>query len=103
MDSHSSHDTDSLLDGLVRSAVAAGAPAPVAEEARRITAARFPRIAGRATAHPARAEAYFWGIVRRRALTGGAPVIARLIVASSLASELRAAGHAPEAIARALT
>ena len=97
-----SHTSEGALEALVRSAVSAGTPVPVAEEARRVTAARFP--GGRGTvADRSRAESYFWGVVRRRALTGQAPAIARLIVAASLAAELREAGHPAEAVARVLT
>jgi hypothetical protein len=94
--------TDSVLDALVRSALAAGAPAAVADEARSITALRFASLRERQRVERSRVEAYFWGVVRKRALTGQAPAIARLIVAASLASELREAGHPAEAIARAL-
>jgi hypothetical protein len=93
--------TEHPLDSLVRSAMSAGAPARVAEEARRITEARFG--SGQARARRERLESYFWGVVRRRALSGGAPAIARLLVAASLASELAEAGHTSDAIARAIS
>jgi hypothetical protein len=93
---------DGALEVLVRSAVAAGAPAPVAEEARSVTASRFSTLWERQRVDRARIEAYFWGVVRTRALRGQAPAIARLMVAASLASELREAGHPPEVVARAL-
>jgi hypothetical protein len=94
--------TDGTLDALVSSAVAAGTPVSVAEEARSITAARFAPMRERHQSDSSRVESYFWGVVRKRALTGQAPAIARLLVAASLASELREAGHAPGAVARVL-
>ena len=97
------HSTARQLDALVASALAAGTPDLVAEDARSVTARRFCAAVARTRVDAARMEAYFWGVVRRRALSGQAPSIARLIVAASLASELREAGHAPDAIARALT
>jgi hypothetical protein len=48
-------------------------------------------------------EAYFWGVVRRRALQGAAPAVSRRLVIASLEFELREAGHTPEAISRELT
>lgn len=93
--------TEHALDSLVRSAMSAGAPARVAEEARRVTEARFGP--GPAKARRERLESYFWGVVRRRALRGGAPAIARLLVAASLASELAEAGHTPDVIAHAVS
>ncbi len=94
-------ESETVIEGLVRAAVRGGAPAAVAEKARAATAARFPRGARR-TVERGRVEAYFWGVVRRRALAGEAPAIARLIVAASLAAELREAGHCSEAIAQAV-
>lgn len=96
------HSAERQLDALVASALAAGTPDVVAQDARSVTARRFAAAVERTRVDAARMEAYFWGVVRRRALSGQAPSIARLIVAASLASELREAGHAPEAIARAL-
>jgi len=84
--------------GLVADARAAGTPAAVAAEAARITANRFGAERG---ARPgARASAYYWGVVRRRALAGAAPRITRSLVIASLALELSDAGHSPEAIRR---
>jgi hypothetical protein len=91
MNTQVSRSGSGAFDALVRTAVAAGTPAEVADEARRATAARFPR--GMQGARAERAEAYFWGVVRRRALSGHAPAIARLIVEASLAIEMQAAGH----------
>lgn len=99
------HDSAIAVDrpaqaSLIARAIAAGAPESVAAEALRVTRNRFP---GRAAGSPAsgrRAEAYFWGVVRRRALQGAAPVMSRRIVIASLERELRDAGHAPEAIRR---
>jgi hypothetical protein len=102
MNTQEARSREPFLDALVRSALALGTPAQVAEEARRVTAQRFRCAESQAKAELRRAEAYFWGVVRRRALRGRAPAIARLIVAASLASELAEAGHAPEAIGRAL-
>jgi hypothetical protein len=102
MNTQMSRNPEGVLDRLVRSAVCAGTPEQVADEARRVTAARR-GARGTTSAERARTEAYFWGVIRRRALTGAAPAIVRIMVAASLASELREAGHAPEAIARALT
>ena len=95
-------ESETVIEGLVRAALRGGAPAIVAEKARAATTARFPRGALR-TVERSRIEAYFWGVVRRRALAGEAPAIARIIVASSLAAELREAGHCAEEIALALT
>lgn len=86
------------LEDLVAAAVSAGATIPLAEDARRITAARF-RLRGSAPVSD-RAGAYFWGVVRRRALRGAAPVLARSLVAASLAEDLAAAGHPDDAIRR---
>lgn len=87
------------LDDLVVTAVNAGAPASLAEEAHRVTAQRF-RISGRAAAVSERARSYFWGVVRRSALRGGAPTLTESMLALSLADELAAAGHAPEVVLR---
>jgi hypothetical protein len=48
-------------------------------------------------------EAYFWGVVRRRALQGAAPAVTRRLVIDSLERELREAGHTPDAIRSELT
>lgn len=85
------------LDQLVLSARQAGAPSALAEDARRVTAARF-RIAGSAAGVSERARAYFWGIIRRRALRGTAPAFTDSMLALSLATELVAAGHAPDVV-----
>jgi len=100
MNGHAQNALDSSLQRLVANAKSAGAPDRVAEEARQLTAARF--LAEGAPRHiaPPRLESYFWGVVRRRALSGGAPAIARLIVAASLAAELSEAGHSSESVAR---
>ena len=87
------------FDRLVATAARAGAPASVAEEARRVTAARF-AAATRDGSSTGRAEAYFWGVVRRRALRGDAPAIARSLLVTSLAADLADAGHTPDAVAR---
>jgi hypothetical protein len=102
MEAQTSRKAEGVLDSLVTSAVTVGAPLRVAEEARRATAARFGSSPDRVRADRVRVESYFWGVVRRHALSGKAPAIARLIVAASLASELGQAGHAPEVVARAL-
>jgi hypothetical protein len=98
MESDRSRHHERLFDDLVASAVCAGAPAPVAEVARRATAARFSGTApARSTA---RVHAYFWGVVRRRALAGEAPCLAQSLLIASLAAELTEAGHAPDVIRR---
>jgi hypothetical protein len=103
MNGHAQATVDTALQRLVARATSAGAPPRVAEEARQVTAARFlAESAPRQVALP-RVESYFWGVVRRRALAGGAPAIARLIVAASLAAELGEAGHSPESVARLAT
>jgi hypothetical protein len=102
MNKKMSRRSDVVMEGLVTSALRAGTPMPVVERARTATAARFPG-GPRGAAERSRAESYFWGVVRRRALAGEAPAIARLIVAASLADELREGGHAPEAVALAIT
>lgn len=87
---------------LVSRAVAAGTPEMIAMEAMRATRAR---ITGGGTADGpmgARAEAYFWGVIRRRAFQGAAPAVSRLLVMASLERELRVAGHDSEAIRREL-
>lgn len=92
-----------LPTSLMARAVAAGAPASVAIEAMRVTSTRF---AGRGAGDgrmSARAEAYFWGVIRRSALRGAAPAVSRLLVIASLERELRDAGHTPEAVRRELT
>lgn len=86
------------LSTLLSRALRSGVPAATAGEARAITAARF-GIRGDAPVSR-RAEAYFWGIVRRRALKGGAPAFADSLLALSLATELTAAGHCPEQVRR---
>lgn len=101
MDTKVSRGADGILDTLVTSAVRAGTPMIVADEARRATLAIL-RSSRPTASERERAEAYFWGVVRRRALAGRAPAIARLIVAASLASELTEAGHSAEAVARAI-
>lgn len=85
---------------MVARAAGAGTPESLAVEAMRITRSRFPGSGGVDDPVSARAEAYFWGIIRRRALQGQAPEISRLLVISSLECELRDAGHSPEAIQR---
>jgi hypothetical protein len=90
-------DTPGFAD-LVAAAVAAGTPAAVAADAARIAAQRF--CTGQGGRPGARASAYYWGIVRRRALAGAAPRITRSLVITSLALELSDAGHSPEAIRR---
>ena len=87
-----------LPASLVSRAIAAGAPEPVAAEAMRTTRARFPRRGEGEGPMSARAEAYFWGVIRRRALQGAAPAVTRLLVIASLERELREAGHTPDAI-----
>jgi hypothetical protein len=84
------------LDALVASAVCAGAPIAVAEEACRATTRRF----GGSTGAANRVEAYYWGVVRRRALRGAAPRLARSLLAASLAAELTEAGHSPSSVRR---
>ena len=101
MKRHAESALDTALGRLVAHATSAGAPERVADEARRATAARF-TVEGRSQrlVEP-RMESYFWGVVRRSALAGKAPAIARLMVASSLAAELREAGHPADGVARA--
>jgi hypothetical protein len=81
-----------LLEALTGDATRKGAPAPVAEEARRAAAARF-----RGPARPTRSrvEAYYWGVIRRRALSGGAPAMRQRLLLTSFVEELTAAGHTP--------
>lgn len=73
-------------------AVARGVPAAVASDARRAVERRF---GGGAYAR-ARLEAYFWGVVRSRALRGEASRVRQWLVAGSFVDEMRAAGHSPE-------
>jgi hypothetical protein len=101
MSAYERRPIDHMLEALVASARSAGTPEDVAQEARRATAVRFvPERGSRRTAPP-RVESYFWGVVRRRALKGGAPAVARLLVAVSLAAELEEAGHPSETFASA--
>lgn len=95
---HTAMSERPLPASLVTRAVAAGAPQPVAVEAMRITRARFPRRGAVEGRMSARAEAYFWGVIRHRALQGAAPAVTRLLVIASLERELREAGHTPDAI-----
>jgi hypothetical protein len=103
MDTRISPTVEGVLDTLVRAAVTVGAPPPVAEEARRATQALFKERSVRAGADRVRAESYFWGVVRRRALRGEAPAIARMIVAASIAADRSEAGLPPDAVVRWLT
>jgi len=87
-----------VLDRLAGQALAAGAPHAVVAQAVNATAARFPRRSEGGRIPGARLEAYFWGVIRRRALQGAAPAVSRRLVLDSLERELREAGHTPEAI-----
>ena len=80
-----------LLGLVAARAGGAGVPDRVVEEALRATEAKFRRGAGRRAQW--RVETYFWGVVRRRALDGGAPRLGDTMVLASLAEELRGAGH----------
>jgi hypothetical protein len=82
--------TGSLRDSIVRRAVEAGSPEQVAAAAAGVTAAKF------GDAWDARAEAYFWGCVRRRALRGEAPRLSQRLVLAGLAQDLAAAGRGPD-------
>lgn len=77
---------------LSATAARANVPPRVVEEAARATEARF-RDASRRPAW--RVEAYFWGVVRKRGLAGGAPRIGEALVLVSLADELRSSGRSP--------
>lgn len=79
--------------GLVGRALSDGVPARVVEEARRAAAAKFGAASSRGVSH--RAEAYFWGVVRHRALRGAAPSVRDRLLVASLVEELREAGHGP--------
>jgi hypothetical protein len=84
-----------LLDALAEDATGRGVPAPVADEARRVAAGRF--RAARRPSRP-RVEAYFWGVIRRRALRGGASAMRQWLLMTSFVEELTAAGHAPSRV-----
>ena len=84
-----------LMRTLAADATASGVPGPVADEARQAVARRF-RDAQRLSAP--RAEAYFWGVIRRRALSGGVPVMRQQLLLTSFVEELTAAGHAPSRV-----
>jgi hypothetical protein len=101
MNGHAQNTFDTALSRLVAAATSAGAPERVAQEARRVTATRFLAEGASRQVAPARMESYVWGIVRRRALAGGAPAIARLIVAASLAAEFGEAADSTGSMARA--
>jgi hypothetical protein len=84
-----------LLDSLTLDAAAGGVPVSVADEARRAAEQRF-HAAGRPS--PARVTAYFWGVIRRRALRGGAPIMRERLLVTSFVEELTVAGHAPSRV-----
>ena len=92
------HGTDTrsrigvIVETLSEGARTRQVPAGVVEEARRACLGRF---SGSASVSASRVEAYFWGVVRRRALQGAAPALGRWMLVSSAAGELAAAGHAP--------
>jgi len=92
-----------LLRALSERALAAGTPRAVAAEAVRATSSRFPRRGEGGRVSRDRVEAYFWGVVRRRALQGAAPAVSRRLVIESLERELQEAGHTPEAIHSEMT
>lgn len=86
--------TGATLRAIEERAVASGVSVAVARQAREVTARRFVSdAAGRA-----RLEAYFWGVVRRRALRGGAPAVRERLCLVSLVDELAAAGHTRDRI-----
>ena len=85
-------EATSVRDGIVRRAVEAGSPEQVAAAAAGVTAAKF------GDSWDARAEAYFWGCVRRRALRGEAPRLSQRLVLAGLAQDLAAAGRGPDGV-----
>lgn len=80
------------LAGLVDRALSDGVPTRVVQEARRAAEAKFGAVGSGVSR---RAEAYFWGVVRRRALRGAAPSVRDRLLVASLVEELREAGHGP--------
>jgi hypothetical protein len=96
MKKQSARITGRSLERLVAVAVGAGAPSEVAEEARAVTLRRF----GHEATSRERAEAYFWGVVRRRALGGSAPRLVASLLAASMADDLIEAGHRPDVVSQ---
>jgi hypothetical protein len=94
MERERSSGLHAVLDRAVAVATGAGTPPEVASEARRATQARFSGSGQRGLAR--RAEAYFWGVLRRSALRGRAPGLSQSLVAASLAAELVEAGYGAE-------
>lgn len=81
---------DGMLEDLALRAAESGVPEGVVVEAREAVRAKF--SAGVGARESQRLEAYFWGVVRRRALRGAAPRLGDTLVLASLAEELRGAG-----------
>lgn len=90
---------EKTLDGLTATARSLGTPGDVIAEARAATALRF---GGSGRADASRVGSYFWGVVRKRALRGGAPAVGALLVMDSMWSDMAEAGHRPESILREL-
>ena len=95
------------VDGLARVAVAhRGVPQSTARHAAEVTArwARREALTER-DADRRRVDAYFWGVVRRRALAGepGHASYRSRCVADTLAADMLAAGHDPERVVAELS
>lgn len=94
-DDERSGGTSRILELLVEGATGSGVPAPVADEARRAAAKTFRAVSGPSRT---RVEAYFWGVITRRALRGCAPSVRQRLLVTSFVEELTAAGHAPSRV-----
>lgn len=82
-----------------------GVPRDVAESAARATRSNLAELAGASLsrAERARAAAYFWSVVRRRAIRrGGARAYSRALVRASIERDLREAGWDAHSIGREL-
>lgn len=94
------------VDALTADAVGrAGIPVSAARQAAGATLRWLDREAPADTEHGRRrVSAYFWGVVRRRALAGGRGLTAHRVrcVADALAADMLAAGHDPSAVAAEL-
>ena len=75
---------------VVERAVAVGTPRHLVESALDVTRRNL------GPSWTPRSEAYFWGVLKRRALRGEAPSVTSRLVVDSFVRELRDAGHTAE-------
>jgi hypothetical protein len=83
------------VERLTSAARRQGAPEATVRDACDATSRRIGPLEVLEPSRRARAEAYFWGVVRRRALSGDAPAVRERLMVTSLAGELAYAGHTP--------